>query len=334
MSKIRHLYRKVAIYGTILAICVVISLWLYLSGISPGAIALLFGAALAALIVAFLMFDHLALWILRAKIPGKADEPRLHRIVDSLCGRAGIQTPRLAVINDPVADAFVGGTTRGRAIIFITTGALIEFNDNELEAILAHELGSVGEMGLFIYDLAMMAISALLIVYGAAVNSLLFRNAIDMQAAGQIRRAGLSDVPAVARLLIANGMYNYTYLHRLVRLAKARSPLFLAAYHDDKPVGFIIGEIDDPLRKTAHICKFIVDGRCRRMGIGGRLIDAFIGTITSAGFHDCRLEVRMDNESAISLYEKMEFKRLACLPGFYPGGADGLILCRSIIKNS
>jgi ribosomal protein S18 acetylase RimI-like enzyme len=332
MAKIRHLYRKVAIYGILLAAGFVIAIWLYISGVSPAAILLLFGAALVVLAVAYLMFEPLALYIFRAKISNKASEPRLHRIMDGICERAGIMAPRLAIINDNIVDAFTGGTTRGRAIIFITSGSLNEFNDNELEAILAHELESVGEMSFFIYDLIMMSCSALTIAYGAAMNSLLLRNASDLQAAGPVARAGLSDVPDATRLLIANGMYSYTYLHRLVRLAKQRSPLFLAAYHDGKPAGFIIGGVDAPFQKSVHIYKFIVDGRYRKMGIGGRLINAFIDVAAGAGFHDCRLEVRMDNEGAISLYEKMEFKRLALLRGFYPGGTDGLILCRSIVK--
>jgi ribosomal protein S18 acetylase RimI-like enzyme len=243
--------------------------------------------------------------------------------------------PGLAVINDPAADAFVSGKARDHAIIFITSGSLNEFNDAELEAILAHEIESIDEMGSFIYGLVMLAFSALPMAYRMAVSSLLFWNARPGSENGATRivKAGTSDVPAAVRLLIAHGMYNYVYLHRLARLAKERSPLFLAAYHDGKPVGFILGEVDDPFRRTVHICKFIVDGRYRRKGIGGSLLHALIDTIESSGFRDCLLEVRADNQNAISLYEKMEFKPLARIPEFYPGGIDGIRLARAIVKN-
>jgi hypothetical protein len=68
MAKIRHLYRKVAIYGILLAAGFVIAIWLYISGVSPITILLLFGAALVVLAVAYLMFEPLALYIFRAKI--------------------------------------------------------------------------------------------------------------------------------------------------------------------------------------------------------------------------------------------------------------------------
>jgi ribosomal protein S18 acetylase RimI-like enzyme len=242
--------------------------------------------------------------------------------------------PRLALVDDPAADIVVTGRDRDHAIICITTGSLNEFNDAELKAILAHEIESIDEMGSFIYELLMMAFSALLMAYRMAVSSLLFGNArLDGKVTTPVVKAGTPDVPAAVRLLIAHGMYNYVYLHRLAMLAREGSPLFLAAYHDGKPVGFILGEVDDPLRRTVHICKFIVDQRYRRNGIGGRLLHAFIDTVDSLGFYDCHLEVRVDNRSAISLYEKMEFKCQARIPGFYPGGVDGVRLAKAIVKN-
>jgi ribosomal protein S18 acetylase RimI-like enzyme len=330
--RIRHLYRKAIIYGTLLTACIFIVIRLGLSGVAWGDIALLSGIIVIAVAAAYLAFEPAALWLSRAKVADKAGVPRIYGILENLGKSKGVTMPRVAVINDHMADAFVSGATRGRAIIFITSGALDEFDDNELEAILAHELESIDEMGLLIYNLAMMAFSALLIAYRMAWNSLLFRNA-GFSGGMAVAKADLSDVPAAARLLIAHGMYNYVYLHRLARLAKERSPLFLAAYHDGKPVGFILGEVDDPFRRTVHICKFIVDERYRRKGIGGRLLRAFIDTIKSSGIRDCHLEVRVDNRSAISLYEKMEFKPRSSIPGFYPGGIDGVKLTRAIVKN-
>jgi ribosomal-protein-alanine N-acetyltransferase len=332
--RVRHLYRKAAIYGTLLAACIFFTIGLEILGASWVTIALLFGAIVLAGIAAYLLFDTLALWLFRAKIVDKASEPRAYSIVESLIEHQGLTMPRLAMINDPVVDVFVGSRDRDHAIIFITSGTLNEFNDAEFEAILAHELSIIDEMGSFIYNLVMMAFSALLEAYRMAISSLLFGNARTGGENGEVRivKARTSDVPAAVRLLIAHGMYNYVYLHYLVGLAKERSPIFLAAYHDGKPVGFILGEIDDPFRRTVHICKFIVDGRYRRKGIGGRLLKAFIDVVESSGCGDCHLEVRMDNDNAISLYEKMDFKRQASIPGYYPDGIDGVRLAKIILK--
>lgn len=71
----------------------------------------------------------------------EAQYPLLHAIVERLCQKAGVRKPKMmvSVINTPNAFAFVSPFFR--ATIAVTTGLLERLNDEEIEAVVAHELG-------------------------------------------------------------------------------------------------------------------------------------------------------------------------------------------------
>ena len=73
----------------------------------------------------------------------KSDNPRFYRIVENLAITTGMQTPRIYVIDDPAPNAFATGRDPKHSIIAATSGLLDMMNDNELEAVMAHEMGHV-----------------------------------------------------------------------------------------------------------------------------------------------------------------------------------------------
>ena len=339
--RIRHLYRKAAIYGVILAVSILLIAWLRYTGVEWETIAISFAAIILSVTVACLLFNRLELWLLRAEVVDKVSDPRLFHIVEGLCKNNGLRAPHLAVIDDTISDVFVGGATRNDSYIFVTSGLLTAFNDEELKTILAHELEFIDEMGSFIYNIVTMAFSLPLKASRSAVSgrprgSLVLKDSVARDEYGShmvIAKANVSDVPAAVRLLIAHGMYEYVYIHDLVGLARERSPLFLIAYYDGNLAGFVTGEIDHgPFRRRAHITKIISDGSYRRKGIGSHLLQAFIDMAKRSGYWDCHIEVRMNNRNAISLYEKFDFTIEDTIPKYYPDGTDCLIMLKILAK--
>lgn len=73
----------------------------------------------------------------------KADNPRLYRIVENLSIATGLPTPKIYVIDDPAPNAFATGRDPQHAIVAATTGILDLMTDQELEGVMAHELGHV-----------------------------------------------------------------------------------------------------------------------------------------------------------------------------------------------
>ncbi|WP_049621324.1 GNAT family N-acetyltransferase [Frateuria defendens] len=61
----------------------------------------------------------------------------------------------------------------------------------------------------------------------------------------------------------------------------------------------------------------------RGMGVGSALLAAAEDAARQRGCRRLRLEVRVDNETATRLYERLGYRRFARVAGYYEDGADG-----------
>jgi heat shock protein HtpX len=68
---------------------------------------------------------------------------RVAPLVRSLCERMGLPMPKLYLINEPSPNAFATGRNPSHASVAFTTGILEIMNNQELEGVVAHELGHV-----------------------------------------------------------------------------------------------------------------------------------------------------------------------------------------------
>ncbi len=123
------------------------------------AILVVAGAALYALIQYFFA-DKQAIAMSGAVGPiTKADEPRLYRTVENLSIATGTPMPKSYIVPDEAPNAFATGRDPQHAVVAATTGLLELLDDNELEGVMAHELGHVRN-----YDIRVS-----LVVYGLVV---------------------------------------------------------------------------------------------------------------------------------------------------------------------
>lgn len=74
---------------------------------------------------------------------------------------------------------------------------------------------------------------------------------------------------------------------------------------------------------AARLYSLAVGTQARGTGLGGALLAMAETDAAARGCTTMRLEVRTDNASAIALYERRGYTRIARLPGFYEDGADG-----------
>ncbi|MBC7589904.1 MAG: M48 family metallopeptidase [Salinibacterium sp.] len=73
----------------------------------------------------------------------KSDNPRLYRIVENLSITTGTPMPKVYIVNDPSPNAFATGRDPQHAVVAATTGILELLDDDELEGVMAHEMGHV-----------------------------------------------------------------------------------------------------------------------------------------------------------------------------------------------
>jgi Zn-dependent protease with chaperone function len=71
------------------------------------------------------------------------DEPRLCDIVEALAIARGLPAPYVGVIDSPALNAFACGIRRGDAIVVVTRGLIDGLDDEELAAVVAHELAHI-----------------------------------------------------------------------------------------------------------------------------------------------------------------------------------------------
>src|SRR3984885_9475133 len=110
------------------------------------AVALNFGA--------YFFSDKIALATYRAQPVTREQLPRAYEIVERLTQKIGLPMPKIYVIPTESPNAFATGRNPKHASVAVTHGILGLLNDEELEGVLAHELGHVGNRDILISSVA------------------------------------------------------------------------------------------------------------------------------------------------------------------------------------
>jgi heat shock protein HtpX len=100
----------------------------------------------------------------------KSDDPRLYRIVENLAITNGLPMPKVYIIDDEAPNAFATGRDPQHAVVAATTGLLAIMEDDELEGVMAHELGHVQN-----YDIRVSTIVFGLVVAVGFIADILLR---------------------------------------------------------------------------------------------------------------------------------------------------------------
>ena len=87
--------------------------------------------------------DKLALSMYRAQPATRDQLPRVYAVVERLSAKQGLPIPRIYVIPSESPNAFATGRNPQHASVAVTHGILNLLDDEELEGVLAHELGHV-----------------------------------------------------------------------------------------------------------------------------------------------------------------------------------------------
>lgn len=111
-------------------------------GGSNGAL-IAFGIAAAMNFFSYFFSDKIALAMYGAKPVTRDQLPRIYDVVERLTARANLPMPRIFVIPTESPNAFATGRNPQHASVAVTHGILNILTDEELEGVLAHELGHV-----------------------------------------------------------------------------------------------------------------------------------------------------------------------------------------------
>ena len=71
-----------------------------------------------------------------------------------------------------------------------------------------------------------------------------------------------------------------------------------------------------------------VDANYRRQGIAQALVEALVAQLKEKGNHSLTLEVRISNQPAIALYEKLGFAQVGKRPNYYRNPKEDALILR------
>ena len=117
----------------------------------------MWGAFIFALILNFVMYwfsDKIVLRMYKARFVTPQEEPVLYQIVTELTTKAGLAMPKVAIVQMPTPNAFATGRNQHHAVVAVSPSIMQLLNENELRAVLAHEIGHVKNHDMLISTLA------------------------------------------------------------------------------------------------------------------------------------------------------------------------------------
>src|ERR1700686_2991189 len=134
----------------------------YFGGENGMLLALVFAAVMN--FVSYFYSDKIALAMYRAQPVTREELPRAYAAVERLTQKIGIPMPKIYVIPNDSPNAFATGRNPQHASVAVTQGILNLLNDEELEGVLAHELGHVNNRDILISSVAATLAGAITMV--------------------------------------------------------------------------------------------------------------------------------------------------------------------------
>ena len=163
--------------------------------------------------VAYFFSDKIALATYRAQPVSREELPRVYNIVERLAQKVSLPMPKIYVIPTDSPNAFATGRNPNHASVAVTQGILGLLNDEELEGVLAHELGHVRNRDILISSIAATLAGAITWLASIARWGMIFGG----MRGEREERGGGGGIAAIAMMFLA------PLAATLIQLAVSRS---------------------------------------------------------------------------------------------------------------
>jgi heat shock protein HtpX len=163
--------------------------------------------------VSYFFSDKIALAMYRAQPITRDQLPRVYNIVERLSQKVGLPMPKVYLIPTDSPNAFATGRSPHHASVAVTQGILGLLNDDELEGVIAHELGHVRNRDILISSIAATLAGAITFLAHIARWGMIFGG---MRGGDRDDRGG-GGIAAIAMIFLA------PFAAMLIQLAVSRS---------------------------------------------------------------------------------------------------------------
>ncbi len=183
-----------------------------------------FVAALVWFGIAWLFYQRMIDASVGAHEVTRESEPRLWNLLENLCISRGLTMPSLRIIETSAMNAYASGLSPERSAVTVTRGLMEGLNDDELEAVLAHELTHILNR-----DVRLLVIGVIFVGIISFVGELLARGLFrgSLVRAGGARRGKSGNAGVL--ILVALGVIALAWvLAMVIRFAMSRSREYMA----------------------------------------------------------------------------------------------------------
>lgn len=160
----------------------------------------------------------------QAKSVTISQEPRAYRMLENLSISRGITMPKLMIMETEAMNAFASGIRDENYQVTLTRGLMNALDDEELEAVIAHELSHIRHK-----DVRMLIIAIIFVGIFAFVGELIFRNMfrINFARSSNHRRSGGGNAGVL--ILVGFAIVALTYVIALmIRFTMSRKREYMA----------------------------------------------------------------------------------------------------------
>lgn len=150
----------------------------------------------------------------------RQDNKRIYNLVENLCMSQGMKMPKINVINDDSLNAFASGIDERTYTVTLTRGIINKLDDQELEAVIAHELSHIRN-----HDVRLLIISIVFVGIFAMVAQIAMRSVYYSSFSGRKNDKNGTALLIILVMLVAAIGYFFSIL---MRFAISRKREYLA----------------------------------------------------------------------------------------------------------
>ena len=134
------------------------------------------GVAALWIVIAYFFHQNMIDAVTGGEDVTRQQQPRLYNLLENLCISRGIPMPKLKLMDSEALNAFATGLNRRQYAVTVTTGLLKALNDQEIEAVLGHELTHIRNG-----DVQLMVIAVIIAGVVGFFGELFFRMFTNLQ---------------------------------------------------------------------------------------------------------------------------------------------------------
>lgn len=153
----------------------------------------------------------------------RKENKRVYNLVENLCMAQGMKMPKINIIDDDSLNAFASGINERTYTVTLSRGIIDKLNDEELEAVIAHELSHIRN-----HDVRLLIISIVFVGIFAMLAQIAMRTAYYSSFSSSRNRDSKGNGTAIIIVLVMLIAAVGYFFSILMRFAISRKREFLA----------------------------------------------------------------------------------------------------------